>query len=126
MEELNYLVSVMIDCTDNEKMCSFYTELLGWKKVGPYYGCTAVRNSKGLVLLFRQEDDYVPPVWPEEDGKQQKQMHFDFVVPDLDAAVKRAEELGALKAEKQYGNGTNYVTMLDPVGHPFCLCHGDE
>lgn len=114
------LGNVMVDCDDGEKLCKFYAELLGWEKC-EMYGCPAVRGSNGIVFLFAQEDDYVAPVWPEREGKQQKQMHFDFQVPDVSAAVLYAESLGAVKAQKQFG-GDHFVTMLDPAGHPFCLC----
>jgi hypothetical protein len=79
----------------------------------------------GCFFLFIEEEDYVPPVWPEESGEQQKQMHFDFYVPDISAAVRYAESLGAVKATSQFG-GNDFVTMLDPAGHPFCLCLKDS
>lgn len=66
-------------------------------------------------------EKYVPPVWPEELDKQQKQMHFNFQTDDLPSAVEEAIGLGATKAAFQYG-GEQFVTMLDPEGHPFCLC----
>lgn len=81
----------------------------------------AVRSSNGIVFLFIEEPDYVAPAWPEENGKQQKQMHFDFQVDNVEETVKKAEKLGAVKAKAQYGR-KHFVTMLDPAGHPFCLC----
>lgn len=114
------LGDIVIDCPDEKKLCEFYIGLLGWKKA-ELFGHPAVLSENGLMLLFVQEEGYVPPVWPEEEGKQQKQKHFDFLVPDVPAAVRQAEALGAVKAERQYG-GENFTTMLDPAGHPFCLC----
>lgn len=111
---------VLVDCGDEKKLSEFYAELLGWEKL-ELYGHPAVKSDSGLVLLFVQEEDYVSPVWPEEDGKQQKQMHFDFQVPDVPAAVRQAEALGAVQAKAQFG-GPYFTTMLDPAGHPFCLC----
>lgn len=81
----------------------------------------AVRSDTGIVFLFSEEDNYIRPVWPEETGKQQKQMHFDFQVDHVMEMVKKAESLGAAKSEAQFG-GNDFVTMLDPAGHPFCLC----
>ena len=49
-------------------------------------------------------------------------MHFDFQVPNVPEAVAYAESIGARKAAEQYG-GEDFVTMLDPDGHPFCLCY---
>jgi hypothetical protein len=47
------------------------------------------------------------------------QAHLDIGVPDLDAGVRRARELGATQAEFQPQDDVR--VMLDPVGHPFCL-----
>ena len=115
------LGNVMVDCGDAAVLQRFYGDLLGWERC-ELYGCPAVRSSGGIVFLFAQEPDYVPPVWPEEDGQQQKQMHFDFQVECVPEAVKRAEELGAVKAGMQFGSADGFITMLDPAGHPFCLC----
>lgn len=112
--------NVMVDCDDEQKLCEFYHRLLGWEK-SQMFGRPALSNGNGPVLLFIGEKDYVPPVWPEENGKQQKQMHFDFQVPDVAAAAAYAQSIGAVKAASQFG-GKEWVTMTDPAGHPFCLC----
>lgn len=119
MEELK-LGNVMVDCPDSGLLADFYAALLGWQRM-ILYGCPAVRSKTGVVFLFAQEEDYAPPIWPEVPGKQQKQLHFDFQVPDVMAAVDRAISLGATKAAAQFG-GEQFVTLLDPAGHPFCLC----
>ena len=81
----------------------------------------------GMIVCFQgcdkdaTMDEYIPPVWPEEPGRQQKQMHFNFQVDDLPSAVEEAIRLGAVKAASQYG-GEQFVTMIDTEGHPFCLC----
>jgi hypothetical protein len=81
----------------------------------------------GMIVCFQgcdndaTMDQYVPPVWPEEPGKQQKQMHFNFQVDDLAAATEEAVRIGAVKPAAQYG-GDHFVTLLDAEGHPFCLC----
>lgn len=119
-----YLGSIMLDCGDADQLCNFYASILGWMKCR-LYGLPAVKNQNGIVFLFSPEADYVPPVWPEQDGKQQKQMHLDFGVLDVAAAVKQAEALGAIRAHTQYGSDDDFITMLDPAGHPFCLCRAD-
>lgn len=115
------LGNVAVDCKDAQKLQDFYVSLLGWEKL-VMYGCPAVRGQNGIVLLFMQADDfdYLKPVWPEMPEAQQKQMHFDFQVDNLQTAVKQAVAIGAVKAENQYGK--EWVTMFDPEGHPFCLC----
>jgi hypothetical protein len=47
-------------------------------------------------------------------------MHFDFQVGDLDSAVVEALALGATVAKHQPQD--NVRVLLDPAGHPFCLC----
>ena len=120
-----YLGTITIDCNDEVALCEFYHNLLGWKKTF-LYGHTAVRSETGVTFLFIEEEDYVPPVWPEKAGFQQKQIHFDFGVPNVAAAVEHALVLGASTAAKQFGNSDEYVVMLDPAGHPFCLCAAEN
>lgn len=123
MNQAICLGNVMVDCDDEQKLCNFYADLLAWEKC-VLYDRPAVRSVNGIVFLFIREDGYIPPVWPEQAGKQQKQMHFDFQVPDVPEAIRRAEALGAVKTQEQFG-GSHFATMLDPAGHPFCLCAKD-
>ena len=116
------LGNIMIDCEDEQSLCSFYESLLGWKR-GTLFGRPALTSENGIVFLFHSEEDYIPPVWPEKMGYQQKQMHFDFQVPNVPLAVERAITLGARRAETQFGSAEDeFVTLFDPSGHPFCLC----
>lgn len=118
------LGNIMVDCDDEQKLCEFYHKLLGWEKC-KMFDRPALRNEAGIVFLFIEEEGYIPPIWPEEKEKQQKQMHFDFQVPDVSVAVEYAQSLGAIKAVSQFG-GSEFVTMVDPAGHPFCLCVKDN
>lgn len=112
---------LMMDCANAQRARDFYAALMGLERIEAF-GCLAVKTENGLTILFAETElPYAPPVWPEEPGKQQKQMHLDFAVDDLPAAVEEALRLGATKPEAQYG-GDYHVTMLDPEGHPFCLC----
>ena len=114
--------NVMIDCSNEDRLCSFYESLLGWRRE-VLFGRPALISETGLVYLFQAEDDFVPPVWPEQPGKQQKQIHFDYQVPDVRLAVEEAVRLGARVATLQFGDETEeFVTLFDPDGHPFCLC----
>jgi len=111
----------MIDCANAELSREFYSNLMGWDKIIAF-DCLAVKTDNGMTTLFAEIDiTYIPPVWPEEPGKQQKQMHLDFLVDDFPFAVEEAIRLGATKAARQYG-GDHFVTLFDTEGHPFCLC----
>jgi catechol 2,3-dioxygenase-like lactoylglutathione lyase family enzyme len=49
-------------------------------------------------------------------------VHFDLVVPDIDAAVARALAAGALQeAGPVHWRGSHCVSFGDPFGHGFCL-----
>ena len=58
-----------------KKLSSVYHELLGWKEA-ELFGNPGLSVKTASCLCLWQEDDYVPPVWPEEEGRQQKQVHF--------------------------------------------------
>ena len=117
--------NLTIDCANAERTRSFYADLFGYEKTVAY-GCPAVKADRDLTILFAETDvAYLPPVWPEEQGEQQKQMHLDFTVVNLTSAVEKAVSLGAAKAAAQYG-GDGFITLLDTEGHPFCLCKGTE
>jgi predicted enzyme related to lactoylglutathione lyase len=112
---------LMIDCADAGRVRDFYAGLMGWEKTAAF-DCPALKTDNGMTVLFAETDiPYAPPAWPEEPGTQQKQMHLDFTVDDLPSSVEEAVRLGAAKAAEQYG-GEYFVNMLDPEGHPFCLC----
>ena len=126
MIDLIQVGDILIDCADQEALCTFYESLLGWER-GMLYGYPSLISKTGLVFLFSQVDDYVSPVWPEEPNRQQKQIHFDFQVPDIEEAVAEAIRLGARKTEAQFGTEDDvFVSMLDPAGHPFCLCENND
>jgi len=73
--------------------------------------------------VFQQATGYRPPVWPPADGDQRPMMHLDFQVGDLEAAVAEAVAAGATLADHQPSD--NVRVLLDPAGHPFCLCRDD-
>ena len=114
----NYFKITFLESEGHE--CDFYVNLLGWEKTIAF-DCFALKADNGMTILFAETDiPYVPPVWPEEPGKQQKQMHFNFQVDDLQSAVEEAISLGATKPADQYV-GEHFVTMLDVDGHPILL-----
>ncbi|ADU28190.1 VOC family protein [Ethanoligenens harbinense] len=114
--------SVVIDCTNAGELADFYAALLGWQAEKGFDGLYCVSGgASSFRLLISEDEGYVPPVWPEEPGRQQKGMHLDFTVDDLDKAAAYAVSLGAVKSAKQY-NPKQWITLFDPAGHPFCLC----
>jgi catechol 2,3-dioxygenase-like lactoylglutathione lyase family enzyme len=102
-------------------MADFYGRLLGWEVAArDGKGWVAMRDpAGGLDLLFQAEAQYRAPIWPERPDGQDKMLHFEIQVDDLDGAVEHAVSLGARVAD--YQPQANVRVLLDPAGHPFCL-----
>jgi predicted enzyme related to lactoylglutathione lyase len=112
------LSMVTMDCPDPKSLGAFYERLTGWplQSGDGYFG---VAEEGGIMLGGQQVENYKAPTWPTQERGQQ--MHLDFLVDSIDAAVAQAEKIGASPATEQPGNG-EWKVMLDPAGHPFCLC----
>ena len=110
-----------IEAPDPGALARFYAELLGWPLEHEEPGTAIVAVSpKGPFFVFQQADDYRAPAWPPGEELQRPMMHLDFQVGDLDSAVAEAVALGATVAEVQPQE--HVKVLLDPAGHPFCLC----
>ncbi|MDR1298738.1 MAG: VOC family protein [Oscillospiraceae bacterium] len=115
---------ITMDSGNAWELCDFYHRLLGGKKhesgCGLYVDLLDSKQPGAPIMGFQEFEDYEPPVWPEEPGKQQTMVHWDFCVDDVAEGVKHALSCGAVLAEAQYG-GDDYQTLIDPAGHPFCI-----
>jgi catechol 2,3-dioxygenase-like lactoylglutathione lyase family enzyme len=114
------LRTVCIDCADAHEMADFYGRLLGWEATLSEADWVLMRDpAGGTGLSFQAEAGYRAPCWPERADGQDKMLHLDIEVDDLDAAVEHAVASGARLAEHQPQERVR--VMLDPAGHPFCL-----
>ncbi|WP_432184455.1 VOC family protein [Streptomyces tendae] len=110
-----------IEAPNPDGLARFYAELLGWHiEHEEATNVVVAASPQGPFFVFQQAEGYRAPVWPPADGEQRPMMHFDFQVGDLDSAVAEAVALGATPAEDQPQE--NVRVLLDPAGHPFCLC----
>ena len=118
--EINF-DKVVLDCKDPMALSDFYVKLLGWKKGYVTNDFVIIGSEKCNVNIgFQKNELYIAPIWPEEVGKQQQMLHLDFSMEKatLQEWINYAIELGARKADTQYGD---WVVMLDLEGHPFCF-----
>ncbi|HPT83132.1 MAG TPA: VOC family protein [Limnochordia bacterium] len=114
------LHAIVLDCSDAHELADFYAKFLGWEKyVDPQGWVSVGLKPHTPFLLFQEEPNYRRPVWPDEPEEQQKSIHLDFVVSDRQAAVEHAVKCGAVVAPVQFSQ--DWVVLLDPAGHPFCL-----
>ncbi|MGC4192465.1 MAG: VOC family protein [Thermomicrobiales bacterium] len=105
-----------VDCPDPKALCTFYAALLDVEPAGEDAIIIAKGDSGRLEMWFQPVENYAGPTWPTQERGQQ--LHLDFECDDRQAMVDRAVELGARVADRQDA----FTVMLDPVGHPFCLC----
>jgi catechol 2,3-dioxygenase-like lactoylglutathione lyase family enzyme len=114
------LAAVVLDCLDARALADFYSRLLGWEIAVSEPGWVLLRcPTGGTGLSFQSESWYRPPIWPEEPGEQEKMLHLDIQVDDLDAAGAHAIRVGAVLADFQPQEDVR--VYFDPAGHPFCL-----
>ena len=84
---------MVLEAPDARALAHFYADLLGWEMAKESDDDCALAPTSGVAYLATQRSvDYVRPVW----------------------------KLGAEVAEWQPQD--NVRVMLDPAGHPFCLC----
>lgn len=119
------MYSFTVDCKDPYELAKFYAMLLKWDimSIDEEWACVYAKGTnQGTYpcILFQQNPAYIPPVWPQEPEAQQQMAHMDFAVNDLEQAVQYALQCGATIANNQFSS--DWTVMLDPAGHPFCLC----
>lgn len=111
---------IAIEAPDARSLAEFYCELLDWPIVGDEPGTVVLAAPGGAFLVLQEAVDYVRPVWPPVHGAQRPMMHLDVQVGDLESAIDEAVALGAIDLSTQPNE--NVHVLLDPAGHPFCLC----
>ena len=119
------MYSITLDCLDPHELAAFYERLLKWEIAffDEEYACLGAPGmEQGAYpgMTFQRNPEYVPPVWPQRPEEQQQMVHLDLAVNDLEKAVNYALECGATLANEQFSD--DWRVMLDPAGHPFCLC----
>jgi predicted enzyme related to lactoylglutathione lyase len=97
-------------------LADFYRQVLGWPQYDAY-GTLFLSRSPQFRIGFDDDgwSDHRPPRWPDPEYPQQ--IHFDIVVPDLDAVGKRITAVGGALLQ----DDTSHRIYADPAGHPLCL-----
>ncbi len=114
---------VVLDTDDPPRLAEFYSRLLGWpieRREEDWW--TVEREDHRLPRLsFQLALDHRPSSWPDNDVPQQYHLDLDVPAAELAAATAYAQSLGATMADNSRSTET-FVVLLDPSGHPFCLC----
>lgn len=109
----------VLDTPDPPRLAAFYTALLGWRVERADDDWISLSGGAGARIGLQLAPDHVAPTWPDPTVPQQ--LHFDFAVDDIPAAAAFAESLGATRVSGPEVV-EDFVVLLDPSGHPFCLC----
>jgi predicted enzyme related to lactoylglutathione lyase len=115
------LGEIVLDTDDPPRLAEFYAALLGWPITRQEEDWWTIGTGAGPQVSFQLALDHRPPSWPDNDVPQQ--FHLDLDVDELPSAVAYAQSLGARPADNSRSTET-FVVLLDPSGHPFCLCSG--
>lgn len=114
-EPVARLAMITLDAERTEPLARFWEAVLGWPIVAleeDYAMLTGPAHALGIGKV----PDHIAPTWPDAGRKQ---FHFDLAVENLEVAMRRCVELGAVKVKPQPGQ--TWVVLQDPAGHPFCL-----
>jgi|ERR1700733_1254870 len=105
------IADIIIDCSDPERLATFWGSLLGRPvegRKGPYVWLR--RREDGVGVGFQHVDD-------PKSGKNR--LHLDISGPDIVRVKERVERLGGHRAEGYEDGG--FLVMADPEGNEFCV-----
>lgn len=117
---------VNIDVDDLERAESFYIAALGLC-VGRRFGTHGVEllGASSPVYLLRKAAGSAAgdaSAQTRDYRRHWTPVHLDFVVDDLDAALRRAEAAGArCEGAPRSESWGRIATLADPFGHGLCL-----
>lgn len=77
------IIGIAFDCSNANVLADFYVRLTNWNKEISGYEYAALRTPEGILLVFQTVENYIPPVWPWKDNRQQQMAHIDYQVEDL-------------------------------------------
>jgi predicted enzyme related to lactoylglutathione lyase len=117
---------VNIDVDDLSKAIAFYQEAAGLR-LGRRFGLLGVEmlGASSAIYLLVKPGGTRPSINTEEVRRYRRHwtpVHLDFVVPELEAAVRGAIKAGAtIEGEIQTHNWGRIAHLADPFGHGICF-----
>jgi predicted enzyme related to lactoylglutathione lyase len=112
-ERVGTLYAITMDVNDLETCAKFWSQVLG---AGILY-----QNEQYLRLGKKGERPTLLLQKVPEPHEVKNRVHIDLDVADLDAAVRRVQELGGNKLRELNEYGIKWTVMADPDGNEFCL-----
>jgi predicted enzyme related to lactoylglutathione lyase len=117
---------INIDVDDLDKAVRFYTSAFDLR-VGRRIGSATIELVGGEAPIYLLVKEAAAPPFAGAATSRDYQrhwtpVHLDFIVDDLEAAVRRAESAGAHREGEPSEHVWGRMALLsDPFGHGFCL-----
>ena len=118
---------INIDVPNLEQAIRFFEEAVGLRLSRKLFGGTVAEmiGASSPIYLITKPEGFSPTLEPGP-GRSYKRhwtpVHLDFVVDDLELAVRKAQAAGAkLESEPQSFSWGSLATLSDPFGHGLCL-----
>lgn len=121
---MNFIVNLDVD--DLQKAIGFYSAVFDLK-VGRRFGAVGAEmlgSSAPIYLLAKAADTPACHTTPQRRSYERHwtPVHLDFVVDDIDSAVRRAVSAGAqLEGDVATRKWGKLALLADPFGHGFCF-----
>jgi predicted enzyme related to lactoylglutathione lyase len=119
-------VLINVDVDDLDKATHFYETAFGLK-VGRQFGADGIEmlgSSAPIYLLVKAAGTAASSTTTlrRSYGRHWTPVHLDFVVEEIESAVRQAVEAGArLESAVSTRNWGRLALMVDPFGHGFCF-----
>ena len=126
---------INIDVPDLHPAITFYTAALGLHHTRTLDHDVAELSGASSTIYLLQKDPgstavKAPPVGrdaPRHYNRHWTPVHFDMVVPDVDAAAARAIAAGATQETGHVNwRGSRCISFGDPFGHGFCFIQFEQ
>jgi predicted enzyme related to lactoylglutathione lyase len=119
-------VIINIDVPELQPAIAFYTAALGLEHSRTLDDDVAELTGATATIYLLQKGAGTPAVKQPAVERQYERhwtpVHFDFVVPDVDAAAARAIAAGARQETGHVDwRGSRCISFGDPFGHGFCF-----
>jgi predicted enzyme related to lactoylglutathione lyase len=120
-------ILINVDVDDLDQATHFYASAFGLK-VGRRFGADGVEmlgSSAPIYLLVKEAGTAATSgATPQrrDYGRHWTPVHFDFVVEDIESAIRQAVAAGAqLESAVSTREWGRLALMADPFGHGFCF-----
>ena len=106
--------SVVINTTDEERLATFWSQLLGVEVAQRAHGFIWLRPQRPGAFSIAFQQVAAPT-------EARRRLHLDTSVGDLEAATSRIVEMGGSHVEDHEVPGFAWRVMADPDGNEFCI-----